>query len=138
MPYDPMTVTIAADDAEALGWLLFESNTHARLKTAAGERLTEKLFAAQILAAEAVPGDVARLGSTVTYTELPAGARRSVRVVTPLHADANEGRVSVLSPIGCALLGHGVGAVVEVQLPTGNSMRVRVEEVEPAAAVSAD
>jgi regulator of nucleoside diphosphate kinase len=137
MPYDPMAVTIAADDAEALGWLLFESNTHARLKTPAGERLTEKLFAAQILAAEAVPAEVARLGSTVTYTELPGGTIRSVRVVTPLHADANEGRVSVLSPIGCALLGHGVGAIVDVHLPTGASMQVRVDEVEHAVVLSA-
>ncbi len=88
-------------------------------------------------AAEAVPAEVARLGSTVTYTELPSGTRRSVRVVTPPNADANEGRVSVPSPIGCALLGHGVDAVVDVHLPAGASMHVRVDEAEHAVVLSA-
>ena len=137
MTYDQPDLMIAVDDAEALGGLMFDSQTHARAKSPAGERLAEKLFAAQILPADAMPDSVVRLGSAVTYAELPDGPRRTLRVVAPLLADANEGRVSVLSPIGCALLGHGVGAVVDVQLPNRTSMRVRLDEVEHAAALSA-
>lgn len=44
----------------------------------------------------------------------------------------------MLSPIGCALLGHGVGAVIGVELPNGSSTQVRLEEIEHAAALSAD
>lgn len=134
MPYDPTNLMIAADDAEALGWLVFDSSTHARSKSPAAERLADKLMAAQIMPAAAVPADVVRLGSAVTYRELPAGARRTLRVVTPLHADANEGRVSVLSPIGCALLGQGVGAVVDVELPTGATLSIRLEGIDHAPA----
>ena len=134
MPYDPTNLMIAADDAEALGWLVFDSSTHARSKSPAAERLADTLMAAQIMPAAAVPADVVRLGSAVTYRELPAGARRTLRVVTPLHADANEGRVSVLSPIGCALLGQGVGAVVDVELPTGATLSIRLEGIDHAPA----
>ena len=137
MNYDPLDLMIAADDAEALGGLMYDANSHARTRNPACERLAEKLFAAQIVPAEAMPGHFVRLGSAVTYAEVPRGARRTLRVVAPQLADANEGRVSVLSPIGCALLGHGVGAVVDVQLPNGSSMQVRLDEVEHAAALSA-
>lgn len=129
MPYDLCYPMIAADDAEALGWLVFDSSTHARSKSPAAERLAEKLLAAQIMPTEAIPAGVVRLGSAVTYRELPEGGRRTLRVVTPLHADANEGRVSVLSPIGCALLGQAVGALVDVELPTAAILSVQLEEV---------
>lgn len=125
-------VMLTTDDAEALGWLLFDSRTHARLRTPASERLTETLLSALIVRASALPADRARLGSTVSYEELPAGAARSIRLVMPIHADANEGRVSVLTPIGCALLGHAAGSVVDVALPTGTTVRVRIAEVEQA------
>lgn len=134
MPYDPTNLMIAADDAEALGWLVFDSSTHARSRSPAAERLAEKLLAAQIVPAGALPGGVVRLGAAVTYRELPEGARRTLRVVTPLHADANEGRVSALSPIGCALLGQPAGAVVEVALPNGATLSIRIEEIEHAPA----
>lgn len=136
MPYDPNYVMIAADDAEALGGLLFDATTHTRARGPIGERLAEKLLAAQIVPTAALPVDVVRLGAAVTYAELPAGRQRTVRIVTPPLADANEGRVSVLSPIGSALLGQPVGAVLDVDLPSGRPLPVRVEAIEHLPAVA--
>jgi regulator of nucleoside diphosphate kinase len=48
---------------------------------------------------------VIRMNSRVTYVAEPDGERRSVTLVHPREANALEGRISVLSPVGHALLG---------------------------------
>jgi transcription elongation GreA/GreB family factor len=73
--------------------------------------------------------DVVRFRSTVVYHELPAGVIRRVTLVGPRESDASVGRVSVLSPIGKALLGRSKGHVVEVELPMGRTIAVRVADV---------
>jgi len=73
--------------------------------------------------------DVVRVGFTVTYAELPAGTRRRVTLVNPRAADAGAGRISVLSPVGRALLGRTKGHVVRVGLPMGREASLRVLEV---------
>ena len=93
--------------------------------------LSTKLFEAQIVGPRALPHGTVRLHSTVTYEELPARTRRRVTLVTPREADASVGRISVLSPVGRALLGHAQGRVVEIPLPAGRQQSVRVVEVAP-------
>lgn len=93
--------------------------------------LSTKLFEAQVVAPRALPNGTVRLHSTVTYEELPAQTRRRVTLVNPRQADAGAGRISILSPVGGALLGHAQGRVVEVALPTGRRRSVRVLEVAP-------
>jgi regulator of nucleoside diphosphate kinase len=60
---------------------------------------------------------------------IPDGVAETVTIVYPAQADARAGRVSVLSPIGRALLGRLVGSVVDVLLPTGRHFAVRIVEV---------
>lgn len=74
------------------------------------------------------PPDVVTMNSEVTYEDLSTGTRRTVRVVYPKDADASKGHISVLAPIGSALLGMRVGHEIEWQLPTGRR-RVRVLEI---------
>jgi hypothetical protein len=52
------------------------------------------------------------MNSKVTYRVEPGGERRSVILVHPIEADASIGRISVLSPVGRALLGRAPGSVV--------------------------
>ena len=81
------------------------------------------------LSKQAVRSNTARLHSTVMYEELPTGTRRRVTLVNPRDADASAGRISVLSPIGRALLGHKTGQVIAVALPMDRRLSVRVLEV---------
>lgn len=76
-----------------------------------------------------IRSDTVRVGFTVTYEELPAGTRRRVTLVIPREADASAGRISVLSPVGRALLGRTKGHVVPVSLPMGREVSVRVLQV---------
>ncbi|WP_325053327.1 GreA/GreB family elongation factor [Sinorhizobium meliloti] len=53
-------------------------------------------------------GNVVRMGSTVEY-ETDTGGRRTVALVFPINADISEGKISILTPIGTALIGLSVG-----------------------------
>jgi regulator of nucleoside diphosphate kinase len=100
--------------------------------------LSARLFDAQVVAHEALPHGTVCLRATVTYEELPARARRQVTLVPPQEADAGAGRISVLSPVGRALLGHSPGRVVDVALPSGRPQSLRVLDVSPPRASRRD
>jgi len=91
-----------------------------------------------LLSADAVRRNrhhVARLHSTVDYEAVTTGVFRRVTLVRPHSSDASVGRVSVLSPIGRALLGSARGDLAEVELPMGRKVTVRVLDVmDPATA----
>lgn len=71
-------------------------------------------------------GGVVSLGSRVEVEE--DGERESFQLVDPREANAAEGRISTLSPVGKALLGHRVGDEIVVPLPAGDR-RLRVISV---------
>jgi regulator of nucleoside diphosphate kinase len=75
------------------------------------------------------------MNSEVVYEDCATGVRRTVRVVFPKDADPARHHVSVLAPIGSALLGLKVGQQIEWQLPAGRR-RISVVEIryQPEAA----
>ena len=96
--------------------------------TPAAEALEWELNRATIVDHHEVPADVVTMNSDVVYEDVATKVRREVRVVFPKDADARRGWVSVLAPIGSALLGLRVGQEIEWPLPTGTK-RIRVVEV---------
>jgi regulator of nucleoside diphosphate kinase len=92
------------------------------------EALRRELDRAIVVSSEAVPPDVITMNSRVLYVDESTGERRSVTVVYPAEADASEGRVSVLAPVGAALLGLSAGQAIEWDFPDGRR-RLRVEDV---------
>jgi transcription elongation factor GreA len=59
------------------------------------------------------------VGATVTLQETETGEERRYTIVPATEADAKQGRISVVSPLGKALLAHEVGDEVTVQVPGG-------------------
>jgi regulator of nucleoside diphosphate kinase len=96
--------------------------------TPAAERLERELSRAEVVDPEAVPADTVTMNSDVTFEDLASGARRTIRLVYPTDANAERGHVSVLAPMGSALLGLRVGQEIEWPTP-GGVRRVRVVEV---------
>ena len=92
-------------------------------------RLSTHASKPRVLERRALPNDDARLHSTVAYEELPGRLRRRVTLVSPRDADVSAGRISVLSPVGRALLGHAKGRTIDVALPLGRRLLVRIIEV---------
>lgn len=70
-----------------------------------------------------------QLGRTVTFTEIPGNDEESYKIVGSAEADPFEGKISNESPIAKALLGKKVGDEVNVPLPNGNEMRVKIAEI---------
>ncbi len=95
--------------------------------TPASDALDAELRRAQVVDEAAVPPDVVTMNTEVVYED-DTGARRTVRVVYPREADSARGRISVLAPIGSALLGLRVGQSIEWVLPRGRR-RLRVVEI---------
>lgn len=127
-------IFICSEDAAALGRLLDEHSHPLRPGEDARIELSQKLFDAIIVSRLALPFGTVRLGSRVTYEELPSGPRRVVTIVGPRAVDASAGLISVFSPVGRALLGHVVGGTVEVPLFAGRTLNVRIAAVEAAEA----
>ena len=101
------------------------------------EALADLMLDARFVADAALPEDRIGLGSRVTYAEDGGSALRSITLVAPADADAAAGRISVLSPIGLALIGRRRGALTDAHLPNGRRLRLRVlETAAPVAAVS--
>jgi regulator of nucleoside diphosphate kinase len=93
------------------------------------EQLQREFDRAIVVSSEAVPGDVATMNSRGLYVDETTGERRSVTIVYPLDADASKGMVSVLAPVGAALLGLSIGQAIEWEFPNGSRRRLGVEDV---------
>lgn len=86
------------------------------------------------------PADVVTIGTWVTYEDRASCIRRTVQLVYPERADIAAGRVSVLTPIGAALLGLSTGQEMRWQTRTGENRDLVVTAVgtEPPAAPAGD
>ena len=91
-------------------------------------RLEQELDRAEIVPEEALPADVVAMYSTVRLVDLDTDREHVYTVVYPHEADADRGRISVLAPIGTAVLGYRIGDVVEWEVPAG-TRRFRIGAV---------
>lgn len=105
---------------------LLELVSHAEGPVA--EQLEHELDRAEVLPLHDVPSDVIVMDSEVEYEELGTGRRRQLRLVYPREADGAAGRVSILAPLGCALLGLRVAQEIDWKMP-GGKRRIRVLSV---------
>ena len=98
-------------------------------------RLEHELERAETVAPKVVPADVITMRSKVRLRDLNTGEEMVYVLVFPTEANFDEGKISVLAPIGTALLGYRVGELIEWQVPSG-LRRLKVEELlyQPEAA----
>jgi regulator of nucleoside diphosphate kinase len=79
------------------------------------ERLIEEIERADLRPSSEMPHDVVTLGSEVTFRQ--AGRDQTVQIVAPEDADIERRRISVLTPVGAALLGLSVGQQISWPMP---------------------
>jgi len=90
--------------------------------------LEHELDRANVVEGQMLPGDRVAVNSTVRVRDLDSGTAHDYTLVWPSHADAAQRRISVLAPMGTALLGCRAGDRVEWQMP-GGLVRLVIEEV---------
>lgn len=93
------------------------------------QRLLDEVDRAEVLATQDMPPDVVRIGSQVTYQDGNTGSIRTIRLVFPHEADVSAMRISVISPIGAALIGLSEGQSMHWQLRDGQDKVLTVSRV---------
>lgn len=118
--------------------ILVSDADHARLSDLAtgalqrfpeiAEELQDEMNRAEIVSASALPADVVRMGSTVEFSA-SGGPRRRVELVFPIDADIAANRVSVLTPVGTALIGLSAGQSIRFTTQDGREQTLSVLNV---------
>jgi len=93
-------------------------------------RLLSELGRADVLDATLIPPTVVTMNSCVTFTVLSTGQRMTSRLVYPKDQDGTLNTLSILTPIGSALLGLSIGAEIEWPIDVSKTMRVRIDAID--------
>jgi regulator of nucleoside diphosphate kinase len=119
---------ITRADRQRLGTLVDKAAQAGLVERRHLDELEAELERATAVEPQEVPADVITMNSTVRLRDLDADESFEFTLVYPRDADADEGRVSVLAPVGTAMIGYRVGDVIKWSVPAG-TIRLKVEEV---------
>jgi regulator of nucleoside diphosphate kinase len=121
------TVFLTDNDRRRLGTVL--SDVHALAEPRSRlQALEMDLEFAEVLSAEEIPADVVTMNSTVEIRDFESGDTETYTLVYPQDADVIANRISILAPVGQALLGKRVGDEVQVTTPSGQRT-IRIEAI---------
>jgi len=128
-------IVITRFDKERLEELIavaeeFSSHGREDLGALAGE-----LAIATVVSPKAVPQDVVTMNSRVVLRDVDTSEEMTYALVFPQNADIDAGAISILAPVGTAILGYTEGDVIEWPVPSG-MRRIRIEKIlyQPEAA----
>ena len=128
------TIYLTEFDFERLSALIKGANRKNRDKLHLQE-LAEELQQGEVVSPTEIPKDVITMNSQVRLKDLDSGEEVIYWLVFPHAADINHQKISILAPIGTALIGYRAGDIIEWNVPAGLK-RLKVEEIlyQPEAA----
>lgn len=91
-------------------------------------KLRAELARAHIVAPQAIPATVITMNSTAHVLDLETGVTEELTLVFPERADGANGKISILAPLGMAMLGYEIGDIFEWEVPAGKR-RWQVKDV---------
>jgi len=123
-------ITVSTSDLERLEGLLSTPPTRNRSDL---DGLRAELDRANILDTDGMPADVIMMNSRARFREETSGREYELTLAWPHEADAADGKVSIFSPAGSALLGLSVGQRIDWQTPEGHAIQLQVLAVSHGA-----
>jgi regulator of nucleoside diphosphate kinase len=93
--------------------------------------LAREVERASIVDSDGAPPNLVTMESTVEFRDDSTGRARWVTLVYPPDADVSAGKISVLTPVGAALIGLSAGQSIEYQAPSGAWRSLTVLAVRP-------
>jgi regulator of nucleoside diphosphate kinase len=131
----PMPIDITDFDARRLNAVLARYEDLPPSRRREVNRLRHELERARVVTSRDVSERVVTMNSQVVLRDLDSGQEFTCRLSFPDEADVDAGRLSVLAPVGTAILGYREGNVVEWEVPAG-TRRIRIEKIlyQPEAA----
>lgn len=114
--------------------ILIKSNTD-RSRDAYMKELEKEVNRAKVVTPQEIPANVVTMNSKITFEFLDSHETMTCQLVFPEDADFDKGRISILAPIGTALLGYHVGDSIEWKVPSGTT-KVKIQKIlyQPEAA----
>ena len=125
---DRGTIYITRPDMDRLAALVEGYRLQGREDPRTLQRLEDELERAVVVHASDVSSDVVTLDSRLLLVDLDSGEEMIFTLVLPSRANADAGRISVLAPLGMAVLGYRIGDEIEWDVPAGRR-RLRVRNV---------
>jgi regulator of nucleoside diphosphate kinase len=92
--------------------------------------LLEEIERAELHDPDTLPANVVMLGSPVRFFDEKTRQVRTVRLVLPAHANIAESRISILTPMGAALYGLGVGSCIDWPDLDGKERKIQILQVD--------
>ena len=94
--------------------------------SAGASSLRAELSRANILEPGEMPGDVVTMNSMATVVDETSGETRELTLVYPRDADGAANKISILAPVGSAILGLRIGQSIDWKVPGGRALRMRI------------
>ncbi|ANB03856.1 nucleoside diphosphate kinase regulator [Ectothiorhodospira sp. BSL-9] len=91
--------------------------------------LQAELDRAEVVEPHEMPADVVTMNSTVRFVMESTGESFEMTLVYPRDSTGDPNRISIVAPVGSALLGLSVGESIEWPRPGGGIIRVRIDEI---------
>ncbi len=122
-------------DMKRLRELLAVKKRHGAEKAEHLRELEGELDKATVVKSCDIPNDVITMNSTIRLLDLDTAEKIKYTLVFPDHADSDSGRISILAPIGTALIGYRKGDIILWRVP-GGEVRLKVLDIlyQPEAA----
>lgn len=98
--------------------------------TAALELLEAEITNAQVVMDKKLPIDVVAMGSTVRFKRKDNGEETVITLVYPHEANVEQKKISILTPVGSALIGLRTGGEIDWPMPNGKVSHLEVVAVE--------
>ena len=129
------TIHITKSDYERLSALIEKTREGNRMDHENLKKLEAELDRAEIVDAKDISRKVITMRSTVRLKDLVSGESNTYSLVFPSEADFSQGKISVLAPIGTAILGYKSGDTIEWQVPSG-VRKLKIDKIlyQPEAA----
>lgn len=119
-------ITVSGLDYDRLMSLL-DSVANQNLPSA--EALEKELDRAEVVDPDKIPANIITMNSTAIVSD-NSGNKRRLTLVYPKDANFDEGKISILAPVGVAILGLSVGQSINWPLPNGEKTKLKVVAIE--------
>ena len=117
MSVNPIHIT--EFDLNRLKKLLLDAQSTEYRKSEYLERLQSAINRAEVVSPKEIPSDIVTMNSTVCIEDMDTKEEEIYTLVFPENADLRQGKISILAPIGTAMLGYEVGDSFEWDVPAG-------------------
>ncbi|MDR5892078.1 MULTISPECIES: nucleoside diphosphate kinase regulator [Halomonas] len=120
------TIIINRLDAERLQRLIDDASDKDLF---VADALEEELERGEVIDPEEIPDDVVSMNSRIQFTDLTRNRQMIRTLVYPHSLATTEDGISVMAPVGAALIGLRVGDVIDWNLPDGHQVSLRVDAI---------